>query len=147
MSRHNGPRAGSYPRQLLEAVGAAPDGSLPYAQAMQVMPSAYRSSKRFESLALKALEQRWAMVASEGSMICLLPAGSKFLQQCRADALPPAARYVGQLAQPRTPVFRPMSMASFARLMGPGPQRPGMDDLRDCPSLMGGQRMTPGAVK
>lgn len=141
MTRHAGPKSGTYARRLLEALGATPHGALPVAQAIQVMPSEYRSIKRFESLALNSLADTWAMATYDGHLVRLLPAGDAFLQQCRAESGPAPERYVGQIAAPRTvPPFKRLDMA---KLMRGGPSRPGMDDLRGCPSLMGNKLVAP----
>lgn len=139
MTRHAGPRTGTYARQLLDALGATPHGALTISQAIQLMPPEYRSIKRFESLALNSLADTWAMATYDGHLVRLLPAGDAFLQQCHAENEPVPERYVGQLAALRTvPPFKRLDMA---KLMRGGPQRPGMDDLRGCPSLMGGKRV------
>lgn len=143
MSRLKGPPAGSYPRQLLSALGATPNGVLPYAQAMLLMPIEYRSVGRFETNALKSLDTVWAMAVRDGDVIRLLPAGEAFLRQCRMDVRPTVVRIIGQKAQPRTvPPFKPMGVSAFSKMMAGGPQRPGMDDLRGAPSLMGGARVS-----
>lgn len=145
MSRHEGPRAGTYARHLLDALGATPHGALTITEAIQLMPSEYQSIKRFESLALNSLADTWAMATYDGHLVRLLPAGDAFLQQCRAENEPAPERYVGQIAALRTvPPFKRLDMA---RLMRGGPSRPGMDDLRGCPSLMGGKRVVPGAAQ
>lgn len=146
MSRHVGPRAGSSPRRVLDALGRSASGTLTYEQARQLLPEENRSVQRFEKLAMRPLETQ-LLAISEMGVISLLPAGIAFLAQCRADAdtVPVVVAAVGQIAQPRTiPPFKRLDMA---KLMRGGPSRPGMDDLRGCPSLMGDARVVPGAAK
>lgn len=141
MSRLKGPAAGTLPRQLLRALGAAPNGVLSYAQALLVMTQENRSVGRFETQAMRPLERN-LLAMCEGDVIRLLPAGDAFLQQCRADFYPTVARNAGQIAQPRTVrPFKPMGVSAFSKLMAGGPQRPGMAALLDAPSLMGDARV------
>lgn len=139
MSRLKGPIAGSHARKLLGALGEAQDGTLLRTEALRVVASDYRSSKLFDTKVLAKLEE-WAMARAEGPYIILMSAGADFLGQCHADCKPAPERYVGQIAAPRT--VKPFKRLDMAKLMRGGPSRPGMDDLRDCPSLMAGMRVS-----
>jgi hypothetical protein len=142
MTRHIGPRYGSSPRLVLDALGASATGTLPYADAQLLLREENRSVNRFEALAMRPLEAQM-LATNEMGVISLLPAGSAFLQQLRADVVGQwQVPHKGEIAQPRTvPAFKPLDLA---KLMRGGPSRPGMDDLRDCPSLMCDKRISSG---
>jgi hypothetical protein len=126
---------------LLRTLG----GSASPEQLSQVFPQEYRSAKKV--IGLIGLIQDWRLVTLIGSeQVKITELGLEFLQERGEE--PAVCKYVGEIVPVREiPAFKPMGMAAFSKLMAGGPQRPGMDDFRCVPSLMGDVRVVPGAAK
>ncbi|WP_148264873.1 hypothetical protein [Collimonas fungivorans] len=123
---------------LLHTLGgpAKPD------QLMPVLPREYKSIGKIVK-AIDQLEQLHLVRVEVGQSVSITENGCEYLEH--HGAVPTPTRYVGKVAQVReAPEFKPMCISYFRKMMGSGPQRAGMDDLRSVPSLIGGHRVSRG---
>lgn len=139
MTRRSGPDVGTVSWRILAALDAASQGVLTGAQLLRLMDENNRTKYKLQ-LRIDALHT-WGLAYQMRDGLQIHPLGRAYLQAHRDKAAPRMALPVvpTSMATPRSvPAFKPIDIA---KLMRGRPQRPGMDDLRKCPSLMGGTRV------
>lgn len=130
--KHSGPRNGSAAHNALvqlEALG----GSASISQLSGALQSRFRSASRFDELVIEPLV-RFQFIHYFDAEIVITRAGRAFLQ----PANEPQMRDVTVAGPVQAPAFKPLTPQYFA---GRGLRRPGADDYRNYPSLMGGERV------
>ncbi|MFZ6767493.1 hypothetical protein ACO0LM_10440 [Undibacterium sp. Di26W] len=135
--RRSGPRTGSAAHRaicrLVELGGRAK-----ISQLLDVIPVEYHRAHTLENHVLMPLAE-FALVLEVGDYLQATPKGKEYAGQHLVTHLPVGQKYVGQIVPGRVPsVPRPLNVAKHR---AGAPSRPGSEDWRDIPSLMGGQRI------
>ncbi|WP_035626946.1 hypothetical protein [Herminiimonas sp. CN] len=132
MTRRCGPGANTAGWHILAALNAAPLGSMTVAQLLPLLDENNRTQYK--------LQLRDGLQIQPAGRAYLLAHGDKAAHRVASSQDTPQLPVVPtSMATPRSvPKFTPLDMP---RLMRHRPQRDGMDDLRDAPSLMGGSRI------
>lgn len=133
------PKPGTVAFRALALLHALGGSALP-AQLMSVQAREYSSIGKIRK-SIAYLEERRMVWVDDNDTIHITEVGREHLYE--SGAAMKVRLYVGEVASVRAARdFVPLSVSAFAKMMSGGPKRPGMDDLRTAPSLMGGKRVS-----